>query len=389
MESRDGITFFSNEIGYSERDILIADQKNKKNILLKKAYYIGHRSVYGSPDGSTKTKFQSQIFFEHREFDQLVKLKETPKIKRIKIISPAINSLIGHPSLHERDEESEHIISLKKRTEPKCIDINCNYIKRISVNDTWTSVRSSKENNIIINLNGYIEIELLRRINYENVSEYINELIVYMQLYKPDKFNINMILVYVDDVYYQLTIPYLKIKYNPKHVGNSVNISLLEFLLNCYTKIVYRKEKTEIRNIPFIVLKTSRQIEDNFLMYYRFIECYCKKKLLGVTNTFISYSIKNHYKKDTSFSDKELDNLSREIICLRNHYVHDGYHFKNSVLKISFERVNRKKNPKDYVINNIDVDWIYERTKILYDIAIDIIFTKILEIEDYRYDRTF
>lgn len=63
LECTDGVTIIRNEIEYDERDILIVDYKNKKNYLLKKAYYIGHTNIYGTPDGGTKTRFQTQVFF--------------------------------------------------------------------------------------------------------------------------------------------------------------------------------------------------------------------------------------------------------------------------------------------------------------------------------------
>lgn len=39
--------------------------ENKKNILMKNAFYTGYRNVIGNPDGKTVTKFQSSVYFEH------------------------------------------------------------------------------------------------------------------------------------------------------------------------------------------------------------------------------------------------------------------------------------------------------------------------------------
>ena len=50
------------------------------------------------------------------------------------------------------------------------------------------------------------------------------------------------------------------------------------FLQTAYQSIEYRKGRQSIRNIPYIVIDKSRQIEDNFLTYFRFIECYNKSK---------------------------------------------------------------------------------------------------------------
>lgn len=340
--------------------------------------------------GERKPDFKHKCFFLHKEFRRLVELKETPKIKKIKIFSHAINSFVGFPSLTIEDSKEEYAVFLKKKKEPMSIDVNCNNIKNIVINDTWTSVRSSKNSNIIIDLNGYIKLELTRKVNYDSIYSFINEFIMYLQLYKPDKFNIDKIYVGVDEVYYDFSIPYMTGQYKTKHIKNSVDISLLEFLYTCYTKIPYRKSKTEIRNIPYIVLNNSKNIEENFLMFYRFIECYYKKQpIKNIVKTFISYSINEHYTKMVPLSEEEIERCSQEIICLRNHYVHSGYYFKNSTLKISFDRINRRKNPKDYVINDINIEWIYKRTKILYHIAIDIIFSNMLGYEKYEYSKDF
>jgi hypothetical protein len=85
----------------------------------------------------------------------------------------------------------------------------------------------------------------------------------------------------------------------------------------------------------------------------------------------------------------QIEKYAQEIICLRNHYVHSGYYVKNDCLRIVFERIEGKKNPKDYTENNVDFEWIYERTKILYTIAIDIIFSKMLGFTEYRFKKHF
>ena len=39
--------------------------------------------------------------------------------------------------------------------------------------------------------------------------------------------------------------------------------------------------------------------------------------------------------------------------------------------------------------NNVDIKWIFERTDILYDIAIDIVFKNMLGFEKYTFNRRF
>jgi hypothetical protein len=173
------------------------------------------------------------------------------------------------------------------------------------------------------------------------------------------------------------------------HVPHTVNVPLLDFLKECYSKIPYRKSKEQIRNIPYIVLRTSRSIEDNFLMFYRFIECYYKRTYPTSTKTFISCCIKEHHPQRNNLGDEQIENLAHEIISLRNHYVHSGYYIKNDALKISFPKIGKKNNPKNYTATNIDVDWIYNRTKTLHSMIINIIYTKMLGYQEYNYRRHF
>lgn len=159
------------------------------------------------------------------------------------------------------------------------------------------------------------------------------ELQIFMQLYYPDKFCVDKILVMVEGVYYKLSLPQGEFEYK---------------------------------------------------------ENYYKKQQIGnIRTTFVTYSIKKHYTLDNNLSEEQIENYAQEIIYLRNHYVHSGYFIKNSCLRVSFEKINGKKNPRDYTVTNVDVYWIYERTKILYRIVIDIIFHNMLGYSDYNNKRHF
>lgn len=389
VEEINGVKSFGINIEFNKRDIFIVDYINKKNYLVKKAYYLGHRSIYGSPDGGTKTKFRSFIYFEHNEIEILVKLPKTPKLNKIKVFSNAIGDLIKHPSLAYTRSDEEFAIHLSKEKNEKCIEVKSNNIRNIIVAEEWSFLHKIYKHNITIEFNGYIEIELINRVNYDLVPEYIYELVLFMQLYYPDKFCIDKIDVMVNSHYYRLCIPKVDFKYKDRYVERTIKEGLLDFLKKCYLTIPYRNSKTEIRNIPYIIMKTSRCIEDNFLLFYRFIECYYKKQPIeNIKKLFVSYSIREHYMRKNGLSEDAVEKYVQEIICLRNHYVHSGYYIRNSCLKVSFDRINKKKNEKDYTVN-IDIKWIYDRTKILYLIAIDIIFFKILGYTDYNFENDF
>lgn len=165
--------------------------------------------------------------------------------------------------------------------------------------------------------------------------------------------------------------------------------NLNDFILKCYTLIPYRNSKNEIRNIPYITLETSRNLEDNFWMFYRFIECYYKKQPIeGIQRTFIEYSIKNNYRNVRQL-ENSIEKSVYEIISLRNHYAHEGYYIKDEKLYVSFPKIGRKANPKNYWAEDVNFEWIYEKTKILYDIAIDIIFRNMLQYDNYEFDKFF
>ena len=140
----------------------------------------------------------------------MIDLQKMPKISKIRIFSKSINKLIGYPSLAIEKSEKEYVIRLSKEKLNNIIELNSNGIKNIVVSDDWTSKRD-KTGDFIINCNGYIEINLTRRKNYTEVSSFVNELVIYIQLYFPDNFSVEKIWVNVDGNYYELIIPTIEI----------------------------------------------------------------------------------------------------------------------------------------------------------------------------------
>lgn len=328
IETKDGIILWGNSTKFEKRDILIIDFQNKTNYLLKNAYYAGMNSTYGTPDGGCKTKFRATNYFKHRDYEKLIDLKAMPKVSGIRVYSKSINKLIGYPSLKIEKSDKEYAIKLSKEKSNRSVSINNNGIKDIAVSDDWTCNRE-KTGNFTIEFNGYIEITLTKRNNYTEVSSFVNELVIFMQLYFPNNFSVDKIWCMVGENYYELITNKMEVKCTERYTEKTVEVGLLEFLSGCYKKIPYRKSKTEIRNIPYIVINTSRNIEDNFLMFYRFIECYYKKQNIpNIIKRFVSYSIRNNYDSTINGSDDRLKIILQEIICLRNHYVHSGYFIK-------------------------------------------------------------
>lgn len=358
------------------------------NYLLKDACYNGHSMRFGTPDYGYKSKFFSRWYFYDRNYEKLSVLK-ADNIKKIRIYSNLINYFIGNPSVSMEESETEEVIRLKRDSSKQNIEINMNNVKSLTISDYW-SFKGEKQKKINIELNGYIEIEVVNCINYEDVDAYVKELMIYFQLIKPCKLKIDKVTVEIDNYRFGIHLPIREIEYSESHKNNTIKENICDFLSKCYKFIPYRDSKNEIRNIPYIILNTSRNLEDNFLMFYRFIECYYKKqKIHDIKKSFIKFAFENNYRKINKINEKDFENLIQEIICLRNHYVHEGYFFTNDRLYISFPKIDKKANPRNYIVENIEVDWLYERTMMLYEIVIDIIFRNMLGYDEYKFDKHF
>lgn len=160
IPSVNGVKSFGINTEFDERDILIIDYTNKRNLLLKNAGYRGHTNVWGTPDGGSKTKFYAGCYFTYGDYNKLCELPKTSKVKKIKLYSNLINSFIGCPSLSTIESDEELTIKLKRESQTKQFELNKNYIKNIIIGDSWNNLHKFKEYNIDIKLNGYIEIEL-------------------------------------------------------------------------------------------------------------------------------------------------------------------------------------------------------------------------------------
>ncbi|MFT4445635.1 hypothetical protein [Parvimonas sp. G1967] len=389
----DGVKYFTTSTKYDNRDILIIDYDNKKNYLLKNAFYSGGTTILGNPDKNSTTIFQSNVYFSHIDFNKLIELKIKPKISKIKIFSKIINYLIGYPNLEEIKTDEIYSINLSKNKKEIIKSINKKNIKNIILGDSWKSSFNRKDHNISINFDGYIEIQFFKRVDYDKISSYINELITFMQIYIPNKFLIEKLYVEIDKTYFKFSTYFNKVNYTEKNIDISISTRLIEFLENCYKNIPYRNSGSKFRNIPYIVNSTTKSLEDNFLMFYKFIECYYQKGsnsiIKGLTDHYSSIEtlIKDEFLGQETledFLDKSklnefLEQTALEIVKLRNHYVHSGYYIKNNCLNLK----------KGKTITNINIQWIFLRTRLLYLVAIDIIFKEMLGFEKYNYKKLF
>lgn len=380
IPSDNGVRFIGSFV-YPNRDILIADSDNKKYYLMKNAFYTGNNNRYAVVDSKSITMFRSPVYFSHRTFDALTKLADKPRCGAVRIFSKDFIRYMGLKSVKPVLAEDKVVITLSKTEEPVDFDISTAKIKGIKYRDDWEEKQDLKHGSISIDITPCVEIEFKRRQNYEDMHKFVFELALYMQLYAKECFKLDKIYVYVDNDWYGLNCSVRKFNYSEKS-KNHVDDQLSSFLKKCYLNVDYAfTTKIWLRNISYAVGNRSRNIEDTFLLFYKFIECFYKTRSeKGASNSFISKAIEDHY-VNKKYTEEELKRLSREVVCLRNHYVHSGYFIKNNCLRISQPKDDSSFSP---YTANVDFEWIFSRTDILNKITLDIIYREILGYEHYR-----
>ena len=369
---------------YVERDILIVDSVQKKSYLLKRAWFGGWNSRSGTLDSAIISKFSANDYFEASDGKILSMLPSVPKVEAIRIYSEAISDYYRHPSVLIKDTEDQLIFTLNNERKEVEAEINKNNIKKIVLGDDWNSI--SNNTSIAIRMNGYFGASFIETVDYTDIYKYVREIMVYMQLYYPGKFKINKMLLRIDGKNYLFVSKFTRpIEYSDRFIKFSVKDGLLEFLKKCYINMPYRDTEGATRNIPYVVMKTYRNVEDNFLMSFRFLEHYYKAKNPKWSNwKVIRKAISNHY-KDKELDSETIEKEVREILALRNHYVHRGYYIHETKLLVTYKEDNVEK--KYYVEAN--VSWLRDRVKMLYNLVIDIIFTEILGYQEYSFRNVF
>ena len=205
-----------------------------------------------------------------------------------------------------------------------------------------------------------------------------------MELLRPDKRELKKVYVQIDSKYYELNHKaFYEDNINRKMVKLAISDSIEDYLSRCYMKLPIRNSNNANRNIIHVIFNKPRNIEDSFLLFYRFVECYYKRK-----NYRTNYLIKSLTESKNIyleyFRDEELENVIQEIICLRNHYIHSGYYIHRGQLPIKF----KDDKSKNYSAK-ADINWIYKRTKMLYYVTIDILYKQILNYDTYDYSKHF
>lgn len=377
IEEINGARIISTTTEYANRDILILDNINKINILVKNAFHAGHSNNYSIFGNSSTTKFTSFTYFKEDTVQTLHTLQSNPQTKLIRIYSTSFSDLL--PFINYTKQENNETISytIQKQRTIQRISIEKDYIDSISISNNW-KINEKSQKIVNMNFSYFLEIKLSKQHSFTTIRDFVNELIIYMQLYYSDKFIIDEVKIYINDNFYTYVTNFLSLKPKNCYVHKSVQVDLMTFLKQCYTNVSYRSAKSEIKNLYDVIFKQDRILEDIFNSYYRFIECYLKKK--GYKNNFMSYALEHYYKQSLDY-----EKVAREIITLRNHYVHNGYYIDNHCLTIKY---HPSETTKTYSVK-ADINWIYNQTLILHEIAVDIIFKEILNYPEYKYKQSF
>jgi hypothetical protein len=256
---------------YDQRDILIVDSEVHKSFLMKEAYYAGNRITYGSVDNKSITTFKTSEFFACDDSDKIFELPSNPKCNAIRIFSNDFIRWIGVYSYKKEISDEELIIRLKRKPEPIDFGIETSKIKRIMYNDDWECNTHSDAGVISIRNSPYEEIQFKRAQNHEELFKYIFEFNLYMHLYSRGGFKVDRILTRINTCFYEFHCATRKFDYTGNK-NRCVDDNLSSFLRGCYLKIDYSvTKKSWLRNISYAVGPKARNIEDNFLLFYRFV----------------------------------------------------------------------------------------------------------------------
>lgn len=380
IESEDGIRTWGDSTKFANRDIMVVDSDTNKVFLIKNAFFSGVNYKWASLDTKHTSSFSSFDWFIANSCDQLLQIKNSPTICAIRIYSKSILQYHNDHCINVEKNDENIFITMKRALSTECSSVGSNNVKEIIIGETLSGSFGTKE--VSVEANGYIEIVLAQETEYMEAYKYILECMVYLQLFCPDRFSVEKVELKIEDKYFDyVTMAIRTIEIKGNDTRPSVDDSLILFLKKCYLNIPYRDVEGAVRNIPYVIMDTYRNIEDVFLMYFRFVE-YFYKSHMGMRKqiTIMERCLKEHNKNH--LSREQIKKQAIEIVNLRNHYVHSGYYIAGSILRIRFD--SEKKTPLDYNVT-ADFAWIREMTNIMYRMVIDIIFTQLLGYTEYRY----
>lgn len=218
---------------FKKRDIIVMDEKN--NYLLKNAVCIGPINKYSTGLSYCMSVYRANTYISNRNINKLISLKKTPKISKLIInsddLSQALNNHVVKKIL--KFSEDKHIksetIDLDYDKNDDTMDIGCANIKRINIGNR-VNKKEEKLNDINIHEYGCIELEFIKRVNYSDFYEYINEMLLYLKLLISNKIRISSIYAYIDNDVYEMNNNYAEDNNKQINLKKCVNDDIGPFL---------------------------------------------------------------------------------------------------------------------------------------------------------------
>ena len=133
----DGARIISATTEYANRDILILDNINKINILVKNAFHTGHSNNYSIYGNSSITKFTSFTYFKENTQQTLHTLQSNPKTKLIRIYSSSFSDLLPFMNYTKQENNETITYTIQKQRNIQTISIGKDYIDSISISNNW------------------------------------------------------------------------------------------------------------------------------------------------------------------------------------------------------------------------------------------------------------
>ncbi len=233
----------------------IFDSDNKIYLKLFHCYISGHSTRYGSFDGYESVIYYTNYYIQGRSESDIYNIKDNPKINAIKIYHPIIQYVYGYPSFELTESENDINIILKKKIEKNDVIINSNNIESISISDDWNY--KMKDKSINVNLTGYADLNLKRKIKLSDSIEYIKEFQIYMELLIQKCNSLERVYLKIEDKYFELKCNEFYKDKESKNIQLSCKEKIEDYLSNCYKNMPIRGNNSVNRNIPYVLFGHS------------------------------------------------------------------------------------------------------------------------------------
>ena len=441
---------------HKKRDLLIFD--NDKCFLLKNAHV--------DSDESTMVCSAMEYFISYNvDKNRMFKFFSKTKVKSIKIFAetPYKFKTTGrffkeyNPKIFDKLKDKTYLKTLEQYKHRE-IFVNYNsylvevsYISKESVNINKNNI--SKISKQIGNspdspneFSVYIQIDLIEAVDPDKVHDYLEEIMVYFQLFYPSKIKIDQVSTILEDVDQEVDTIIDDVRHEVKIIEDdncfefvtvdlqnfydrvamfntnllsadypTITENILDFLKTCYDKIAYRTCDNYLRDIKHFIFEPSLLIENWFLCCFKFIETFYRN--LSNRREIIKKAIEeydgNPNKEDIflycfKFTEKYYKDLKNNYMLIKRaieeyYYEKDNEPYGHKIIENATKKygdyadcIVKLRNhyshggyylPKNF--NNSkkisELDVYNDFLRVLQRIAMNIIFKSILGYESHKF----